>query len=165
MEVVIMAIYVPFNEGQQAEEYKAKKAAAEKNQKNQELIRTGIRQMHKGERMLDDKEYAHKYSDAYYDAGKEVNTRRKQDKDRYPSTKELLKDPNSDKSIKMSTDISNAADAIERQNRRHPGNYNPKQSIKDKLTKKASRKNIDKTIDRLNEEYSESSIFEAVRLI
>ena len=159
-----MAIYVPFNEGQQAEEYKARKAAEKHDKETKELVRMGSRNAGKGQRILDDKEYAHSQVDANYDAGKEINKRRKENKDRYPSTKEMMKDPFSDKASKMAVDLYNTADAIDRQNRRHPGNYNPKQNIVDKATKKMSHKTMDKTIDKLKK-MSEASIFESVRLI
>ena len=159
-----MAIYVPFNEGKQADEYKARKAAEKEDRYHKELMRMGSRSMGKGSRMIEDREYAHKNVDAQYDASREIAKRRKQDKDRYPSTRELMKDPFSDKAEKMSKDIQNATDAIERQNRRHPGNYNPKQSIVDKVAKKGSHKVIDKHFDKLSK-MSEASIFESVRLI
>ena len=164
-----MAYSIPYEalyEGQQAEEYKARKAKEKEEKDFDDMIKKGSRSMAKGGKMLKDKNYAHTYIDAQYDAGKEISKRRKADKDRYPSTKELVKDPYSDKAKKMANDIANAADAIERQNRRHPGNYNPKQGITDKLHKKVSHHMMDKQLDKLNKSINESAgIFESVQFI
>lgn len=172
-----MAYSIPYDvlyEGQQAEEYKARKAKEkEENNPSNDAFKHSMRAYKKTERAIKDKDVdrVKELQGNNYDAGKEANTRLKKDigkemKDNgIKAGFKFAKDPGTDYSHKMVRDTLAAADAIDRHKRRHPGEYKGHNNLIDRANKNIAYKASKKHIDAAMAANENCGIFESVQFI
>lgn len=172
-----MAYSIPYNvlyEGQQAEEYKARKAKEkEENNPSNDAFKHMMRDSRKSEKAIKDKDTDRikEIQGTGYDAGREISKRFKKDIEKEMKDKGLkagfkfAANPGTDYSAKATRDTLAAADAIDRHKRRHPGEYKGHNNIIDRAAKSATYKATKKYIDRAMAANENCGIFETVQFI